>query len=181
MPRRIRSFVTACRLVRQAVTIWSWINRKFALVAGACSRGISSISQGLAAVWQSIAGAVTPAPGKSVPKKPRPNVAKRFPRWRRMASISGFRKSGRAGRISRIRPRSSSASWNTSAGSAASRPSSSSSITIRRQGAAREAGSWKPSVGSSAKTSTRVGRRSLSPCGPRMILNVSCKIVSETP
>lgn len=167
MPRPIRSLITACRAIRQAVTIYAWMKNAFAWLVGIPSRLIASIS----AWWKgSSLPNAAPATGKTKRKgnvEPVPSVGPRFPRLKRLVSIFGSRPSTPAAPISPTPQKWWSGWWNSSEASADSPQCSSSSIGTASPARPSARGSSKRSAASSRRTSTKAGPASPSRSGAK--------------
>lgn len=181
MPRPIRSLVAACRAIRQAVTIWTWIKTAFAKLAAFVSRLLTSITKPLKAVFPSVALPAVKKPPKSRPSSKNASGPLRWRRWRRMASTFGFRRSKPADRTFRTPPKSSSVSSSISVARAAFRRCSSSNTTTLRRGVRRGAACSKPSAGSSRRTSTKGASSGPLRCGARTSWSRSYRTASPLP
>lgn len=181
MFRPFRNLLTACRAIRQAVSIYSWMKAVCASVAEFLTRLLTSISNAVTGYFRrTVDPAPKPPKGKSVPER----RAVERPLWRRLrqlASTIGFRRSNPAAPTSPTAPRSSNGSSSTSEERADSPRCSSSSTTIRRRGAPRETASSKRSAGSSPRTSTKAVRNDRSRFGAKTNSSRNCRPDSSRP
>lgn len=168
MSRSQRPAVAACREIRRAATICAWQKPEFVIGVHPSSRS-TRITTG-----RRQRGFLGRAVTASV-KTPRQRNSGRRPSGRLlcgvsrpMASTSGFPRSRPAALTFRTPRRLSSVLSNTSAAPADSPRCSSNSITIPSREVQPATGYWKPSAGSSVRTSTRVASRSRFHCGQRM-------------
>jgi hypothetical protein len=181
MPRPFRTLRTACRVFRQAVAIWSWMKAACASAAGILSRSLKSISQvAMELIVPTAAPAARPTRKRNADVR-RPNAGPLWRRLKRLASISGSRRSKPADRTSPTAPKSSSGSSNTSAAPGDSPRCSSSSTTIRRPGAPQGTACSKRSAASSPRTSTRAALSDRSRSGRRTNWSRSCRSGSPRP
>lgn len=168
MPRRIRNLVTACRQLRQAVTIYAWLTGAYVRSAERLGRWTKSITLAWAALCRWFAGGATKSGSGSGENKPSENARIPSDKLKRRGWTIGFRKSRLAARISRTRPRLSSASLSISAASADSRRCLSNNTMTPRLAHRREADYWKLFADWSARTSIKAALRSRSRCGQTM-------------
>lgn len=181
MARPFRKLRTACRVFRQAVAIWSWMKAVCASVAGFPTRLLRSISGFVKGLFAPTAAPAAKQPKRKSDVEPKPNGGPLWQRLRRLASISGLRRSKPADPTSPTAPKSSSASSNTSVAQVDSPRCSSSSTTTRRRAAPRETGSSKQSAGSSRRTSTKGASNGPSLSGRKKNSNKSCRPDSNRP
>jgi hypothetical protein len=181
MPRRISNLVTACRAIRQAVTIWSWLTGVYVRTAERLGRWTKSITQWWVALCHWFAGGATKPGSGSGGSRKRGSGRNPSGKSNRRGWITGFRKSRLAARISRIRPRLSSGSSSISAASAASPRCSSNSITIRRPAPRREADYWKLYADWSVKMSIKAASRNRLLFGRTMNWNLNSRPDSNRP
>jgi len=168
MPRRIKNLVTACRQLRQAVTIYTWLMGAYVKTAERLGRWTKSITLAWAALCRWFAGGATKSGSGSGESKPNGNGKNPSGKSKRRGWITGFRKSRLAARISRTRPRLSSGSLSISAASAGSRRCSSSNTMTPRLAHRREADYWRLFADWSVRTSIKAGLRSRSRSGLTM-------------
>jgi len=171
MPPRIKNLVTACRKLRQAVTIYKWLMGAYVKTAERLGRWTKGITQWWAALCRWFVGGATKSGSGSGERKPNGSGKNPSGKSNRRGWITGFRKSRRAARIFRTRPRLSSGSLSISAASVASRRCLSNSITIRHPAHRREADYWRLFADWSARTSIKAASRSRSRSGQTMNWN----------
>lgn len=181
MFRPLRSLITACRAIRQAVTIYTWMKNAFAYLAAIPYRLIESISGWWMGSSQPNAGGATGKAKRKGSVEPAPNAAPRFPRLRSLVSNSGSRLKGLVDRIFPTPRKSLSELSNSSGESAGSRPCWSSSIGIQNPEAASERGSWRRFAGWSRRTSIKEGQSGQCPSGQKTNWKPSCRPDSPAP
>lgn len=175
MPRRIRNLVTACRAIRQAVTIYAWLMGAYVRTAERLGRWTTSITLRWVALCHWCAAVVTKPAGGNAGKPIGESDKSPSGKSRRRGSIIGFLKSRRVDRTFRTRRKLSSELSNTSGASADSPRCSSSSITIRHQDHPRGAGCSKQSAGWYLRTSIKGASRNPSRYGRTMNWNLNSK------
>lgn len=181
MPRPLRNFMAACRSLRQAAAIWSWIKAAYASVVAFPTRLLRSISGFVTGLFSPPAAPAVTPPKRKSDVGPKPAAGPLWRRLKRLASISGFRRSKAGDPTSPTAPKSSNGSSSISAARAASQRCSSSSTTTRRQAARPATGSSRRSAGSSPRTSTKGASSDPSRSGRKRNSSRSWRFASSKP
>ena len=177
----LRNLKAACRAIRQAVAIWSWIKAAYANVVAFPSRLRASITGLVTGLFSPIAVPAAKPRRRMKDAVPKPGEKPRWRRWKHLASIFGFHRSKPADRTSLTVPKSSNESSSTSVAPAGLPPCSSSSTTTRRRGAPPATGCSKRSAGSCRKTSTKAASNDRSRSGRKTNSSRSCRPDSNKP